>query len=159
MQAKRAAATTNPAIKAEYDKVMSDADAMGSKVSDVERAVATVREGITETIYGWFGLEGIREAKNHLGELGIAQFAIIAVAAAIAWITTWITDALTVDRKLSAIENLVDDGVDPRTAGDIIEKNPPTATGEFFGKFGLGLGIAGVAAVALYYMFEKKRGF
>lgn len=159
LERKRAAAATNPTIKREYDKVMSDADEMGAKVSDVERAVASVRTGIAETITGWFGLEGIREAKNHLQGLGIAQLAVLAVSAAVAWIATWISEAYVVDRKLTAIEGMINDGVDPRTAGDIIEKNPPTAAGEFFGKFGLGLGIAGAAAIALYYMFEKKRGF
>ena len=158
-----AAAASNPAIKAEYDKVMSDADQMGRRVSDVEAAVASVRSGIAETITGWLGLDGYRQsadlARNYLGELGIAQLAVLAVSAAVAWVATWLSEAYVVNRKLEAIEGMVRDGVDPRTAGDIVESKPPTVLTEFFGKFGLGLGIAAVAGVALYYTFEKKRGF
>lgn len=165
---KRQAAASNPKLQAEYDQVMESADNMGARVSDVEQAVAAVKTGISETIIGWgtsvFGLEGVNEAKRearaYLGELGIAQFAIVAVAAAIAWIGSWLADAYIVDRKLTAVENLTAQGVSVGEAGAIIaDKGAPSAIDIFAGKAGTGVALAGLAAVVLYFFFEKKRGF
>ncbi len=165
---KRQAAASNPKLQAEYDQVMDSADDMGARVSDVEKAVAAVKTGISETIIGWgtsvFGLEGVNEAKSearaYLGELGIAQFAIVAVAAAIAWIGSWLADAYIVDRKLTAVEQLHAQGVPIDEAGQIIaDKGAPSGIDIFFEKAGTGVALAGLAAVVLYFFFEKKRGF
>ena len=100
------------------------------------------------------------EARSYLGELGIAQFAIMAVAAAIAWLGSWLADAYTVDRKLTAVENMIAQGVDPRTAGELIaDKGDPGPMGALFGNLGTGLAVAGVVGLVLYFFMEKKRGF
>ncbi len=165
LRAKRQAAASNPELMAEYSEVMEGAEDMQAKVSDVERAVAAARSGVAETITSWFGLEGINVARNvarnaNLGELGIAQFAILAVAAAIAWIGTWLSKAYIVDRKLTAVETLNAQGVPISEAGKIIaEKGDPGPMGALFGNLGTGLAVAGVVGVVLYFFFEKKRGF
>jgi len=168
LRAKRQAASSNPQLQAEYDQVMESADNMGARVSDVEKAVAAVKTGIGESIIGWgtsvFGLEGMNEAKSearaYLGDLGIAQFAIVAVAAAIAWIGSWLADAYIVDRKLTAVEKLVAQGVPIDEAGNVIaDKGAPSGIDIFFEKAGTGVALAGIAAVVLYFFFEKKRGF
>lgn len=168
LREKRQAASSNPKLQAEYDQVMASADNMGAKVSDVEQAVAAVKSGIGETIIGWgtsvFGLEGVNDAKNdaraYLGELGIAQFAIVAVAAAIAWIGSWLADAYIVDRKLTAVETLHAQGVPIDEAGKIISEKPSGGPLDILaGRLGTGIALAGLAAVVLYFFFEKKRGF
>ena len=160
LRAKRQAAASNPELEAEYADVMEGAENIQSKVSDVERAVAVAKSGVYETVTGWFGLEGLRPTPERLGELGIAQFAVLAIAAAIAWIGTWLSKAYIVDRKLTAVETLTAQGVDINEAGAIIaEKGDPGPLGALFGNLGTGLAVAGVAAVVLYFFFEKKRGF
>jgi hypothetical protein len=160
LRAKRQAAASNPQLQGEYDQVMDRAEGMTAKVSDVEKAVASVREGVAETITGWFGLEGYRHAARKLGGLGLAPVLIAVVTAAIAWIGSWLADAYVVDRKLDAVENLTAQGVPISEAGAIIaERGDPGALEIFAGRAGMGVALAGLAAVVLYFFFEKKRGF
>ena len=158
---KRAAAVTNPALQAEYDDVMAQGESIGAKISDVERVTAQIREGIGERITSWFGLEGYNHAGRQLGQLGFIQFAAIAlVTAAIAWIGSWIGKAYIVDRKLDAVQGMINAGVSPREAGAIVEeKGDPGALALFAGNLGTGVAVAGVAALVLWFFLEKKRGF
>lgn len=164
LRAKRQAAASNPKLQAEYDEVMGQAENITAKVSDVERVVASVKEGIGGTITGLFGLEGIdmakREARSYLGDLGLPQLLIIGVAAAIAWIGSWLADAYIVDRKLTAVERLTAQGIPIDEAGKIISDKPDGGPLDILaGRVGTGIAIAGLAAVVLYFFFEKKRGF
>lgn len=164
LRAKRQAAASNPKLSAEYEKVMDDAETMTAKVSDVEKAVAAVRSGVAGTITGWFGLEGYRNGSRALGEhlhgLGFAPVIIAVVAAAVAWIGSWVAEAYVVNRKLDAVENLTEQGVPYSEAGQIIaDQGPPGALEIFAGRAGLGVALAGLAAVTLYFFFEKKKGF
>lgn len=161
LRAKRQAAVSDPRLQAEYEDVMSEAETMTAKASDVERLAAQVREGAASTILDWFGLEGYEHAKGKVQQLGILPvIAIAAVSAAIAWVGSWLGKAYIVDRKLDAVESLVDKGVDPRTAGGlVVEKGDPGPLGAFFGNLGTGVAVAGIAAVVLYFFFQKKRGF
>jgi hypothetical protein len=161
LRAKRQAAATNPALQREYDDVMSAGENIAVKISDVERVTAQVKGGVYETITGWFGLEGLNNAKQHLGQLGFVQvIAVVAVSAAIAWIAGWIGEAYIVDRKLESVERLIDNGVSPKDAGALVEeKGDPGPFAGLFENIGTGIAVAGVAAVLLYFFFEKKRGF
>lgn len=164
LRAKRQAAASNPQLSAEYADVMDKAEDMTAKVSDVEKAVAAVRSGVAGTITGWFGLEGFRNGQRALGEhlhgLGFAPVIIAVVAAAVAWIGSWVAEAYVVNRKLDAVESLTAQGVPYSEAGQIIvDQGPPGALEIFAGRAGLGVALAGLAAVTLYFFFEKKRGF
>jgi hypothetical protein len=164
LRGKRQAAASDPKLQAEYDQVMGQAESITAKVSDVERAVAAAKSGVYETVTGWFGLEGAdmvkREARAYLGDLGFPQLVIIAVAAAIAWIGSWMADAYIVDRKLTAVENLTAQGIPIDEAGKIISDKPDGGPLDILaGRVGTGIAIAGLAAVVLYFFFEKKRGF
>ena len=161
LRAKRLAAMGSPELKAEYDDVMGEANEIQGKISDVERYALAVREGAGGIIKGWFGLEGYNHAMRQLGNLGFVQvFAVAAVAAAIAWIGSWTAKAYIVDRKLTAVENLHAQGVPISEAGKIItEKGDPGPLDIFAGAAGTGVALAGLAAVVLYFFFEKKRGF
>lgn len=161
LRAKRQAAVSNPELQAEFDDVMGQAESITAKASDVERLTAQVRQGIGGTIKDWFGLEGYNHARQKVSQLGfLPVLAVAAVSAAIAWISTWISKAYVVDRKLTAVEKLTAQGVDPRVAGDLVaEKGDPGFMASLGGNLGTGLALAGVAAVVLYFFFEKKRGF
>jgi hypothetical protein len=161
LRTKRQAAVANPELQREYDDVMGQAESIQAKASDVERVAAQVREGMGDTIKSWFGLEGYEHARQKVSQLGfIPVLAVGLVAGAIAWISTWLSKAYVVDRKLDAVEALVDKGVDARTAGDMVaDKGDPGALSSFFGNLGTGVAVAGLAAVVLYFFFQKKRGF
>lgn len=161
LRAKRQAAASNPALQAEYDDVMNEGENIASKMSDVERITAQVKGGVYESVTGWFGLEGLNHAKQKLGQLGfLPVLAIGLVAGAIAWLGSWIVKGNIVDRKLTAVEGLIGQGVSPREAGALVEeKGDPGVFGNLFSNIGTGVAVAGVAAVLLYFFFEKKRGF
>jgi len=161
LRAKRQAAATNPALNAEYNDVMNEGENIATKMSDVERVTAQVRQGMAETITGWFGLEGYRTAARGLGQLGFVQLAAIAlVTGAIAWLGSWIVKGNIVDRKLTAVENMVAGGVSPTEAGALIaEKGDPGPLDALFGNIGTGIAVAGIGAMLLYFFMEKKRGF
>ena len=92
--------------------------------------------------------------------MSLAPVLIAVVTAAIAWIGSWLADAYVVDRKLDAVENLTAQGVPISEAGAIIaERGDPGALEIFAGRAGMGVALAGLAAVVLYFFFEKKRGF
>jgi len=161
LRAKRQAAASNPALNAEYNDVMNQAENITAKMSDVERITNQVRQGAAQTIKGWFGLEGYNTAARGLGQLGFIQLIAIAlVTGAVAWLGSWIVKGNIVDRKLTAVENLVAGGVSPAQAGKIIEeKGDPGPMAAFFGNMGTGVAVAGIAAMVLYFFVEKKRGF
>jgi len=161
LRAKRQAAASNPALNAEYNDVMNEGESIATKMSDVERVTAQVKQGMLETIGGWVGLEGVNQIKNHLGQLGFIQLAAIAlVTGAIAWLGSWIVKGNIVDRKLTAVENMVAGGVSPAEAGALIaEKGDPGPLDALFGNLGTGIAIAGGIAMLLYFFMEKKRGF
>jgi hypothetical protein len=161
LRAKRQAAASNPVLQAEYDDVMASGENIAGKMSDVERITAQVKGGVYESVTGWFGLEGLNHAKQQLGQLGfLPVLAIGLVAAAIAWLGSWIVKGNIVDRKLTAVESLIGQGVSPREAGALVEeKGDPGVFGNLFSNIGTGVAVAGVAAVLLYFFFEKKRGF
>ncbi len=161
LRAKRQAAQSNPALNAEYTDVMEQGENITTKISDVERAAAAVRKGLADTITGWFGLEGYQHAARQLGQLGVIQFAAIAlITAAVAWLGSWVVKGNIIDRKLTAVENLHAQGVSISDAGDIIaEKGDPGPLTALFGNIGTGVAVAGVAALVLYFFMEKKRGF
>jgi len=164
LRAKRQAALTNPALKAEYDSVMGEAEYLQAKASDVERAAATVRQGFAETIKSWLpgfsGAQFYRNARED-GQLGfLPVLAVMAVTAAIAWVGTWIVKGNIVDRKLTAVENLIGKGVSPTQAGALIEeRGDPGPLAALFGNLGTGIAVAGTVALVLYFFVEKKRGF
>lgn len=164
LRAKRLAAQADAKLYAEYIDVMDKAEDITGKVSDVEKVVAKVRSGAADTIKSWFGLEGYEHARqrvrSHMGEMGYIWIVVSVVSAAAAWIASWISEAYVVDRKLQAVENLTAQGVPISEAGKLIsDKSPEGALEIFAGKAGLGVALAGVAAVVLYFFFEKKRGF
>ena len=161
LRAKRQAAASNPALQAEYNDVMTEGENIAAKMSDVERVTNQVRQGLLETVGGWFGLEGYQKAARGLGQLGAIQVVLIAVVtAAIAWLGTWIVKGNIIDRKLTAVENMIAGGVDARTAGSIIEeKGDPGPFQALFGNIGTGIAVAGIGAMLLYFFMEKKRGF
>lgn len=161
LRAKRQAAATNAALLAEYTDVMNEAENITTKFSDVERVTNAVKGGIYETVTGWFGLEGVNNLKNNLGQLGFIQLAAVAlVTAAVAWLGTWIVKGNIMDRKLTAVENFIRDGVDPSTAGALVEeKGDPGPMAALFGNIGTGIAVAGIGAMLLYFFMEKKRGF
>lgn len=158
---KKIAAMGDPNLRREYDDVMGEANEIQDKISDVERMALGVREGAGGIIKGWFGLEGYNHAMRQLGQLGFVQvLAVGAVAAAIAWVGTWVSKAYILDRKLTAVENLHAQGVPISEAGKIItERGDPGPLDIFAGAAGTGVALAGLAAVVLYFFFEKKRGF
>lgn len=163
LRAKRQAAVSDGRLYAEYSKVMDDAEDMTAKVSDVENAVAKFKAGAGDTIKSWFGLEGYEHARRQLSGLGIAPvvwLAVSVVSAAVAWIGSWLSEAYVIDRKLTAVETLHAQGVPINEAGELVaDKSPAGALEIFAGKAGMGVALAGVAAVVLYFFFEKKRGF
>jgi hypothetical protein len=161
LRAKRQAAASNPALQAEYNDVMNQAENITSKMSDVERVTNAAKAGIYETVTEWFGLEGVNNLKRNLGELGFVYVAAIAlVAAAVAWLGTWVVKGQIMDRKLTAVENLIAGGVSPGEAGALIEeKGDPGPMAALFGNLGTGIAIAGGVAMLLYFFMEKKRGF
>ncbi len=161
LRAKRQAAQSNPELNAEYDDVMQQGENITTKISDVERAAAAVRKGLADTITGWFGLEGYHHAARQLGQLGVIQFAAIAlITAAVAWLGSWVVKGNIIDRKLTAVENLHAQGVSISDAGDIIaEKGDPGPLQALFGNIGTGIAVAGVVGLVLYFFMEKKRGF
>lgn len=161
LRAKRQAASTNPELLREYNDVIGQAENIQAKISDVERITAAAKSGVVESITSWFGLEGYNSAIRQPKQLGLLPvLAVAAVAAAVAWLGSWIIKGNIVDRKLTAVENMIDSGVDPRTAGALIEeKGDPGPFSEMFGNLGTGIAVAGVVAMALYFFVEKKRGF
>lgn len=161
LRAKRQAAASNPALQAEYDDVMASGENIATKMSDVERVTNAAKQGVYETVTGWFGLEGLNNMKSQLGQLGFIYVAAIAlVSAALAWLGTWIVKGNIMDRKLTAVENLIAGGVTPAEAGALIEeKGDPGPFAALFGNIGTGIAIAGIGAMLLYFFMEKKRGF
>lgn len=161
LRTKRQASLADPRLTAEYDDVMTKAEQLTTKASDVERIAAQVKSTTGNTIKSWFGLEGYNHAAQKLGSLGFVQvFAIAAIGAAIAYVSGWLGEAYIVDRKLTAVESLVDKGVDPRTAGGlVVDKGDPGPFAGMFDNIGTGVAVAGIAAVVLYFFFQKKRGF
>ena len=161
LRAKRQAAASNAALNAEYNDVMNEGEKIATKISDVERVTNQVKQGMVETITGWFGLEGVNHLKNQLGGLGFIQLAAIAlVTGAIAWLGSWIVKGNIVDRKLTAVENMVAGGVSPAEAGALIEeRGDPGPLDALFGNLGTGIAVAGVVGLVLYFFMEKKRGF
>jgi len=161
LRAKRQAAASNPALNAEYNDVMNEGENIATKISDVERITNQVKGGVYETVTGWFGLEGLNHAKQELGQLGfLPVLAIGLVAGAIAWLGSWIVKGNIVDRKLTAVENLIAGGVSPTQAGALIEeKGDPGPFDALFGNIGTGIAVAGIGALLLYFFMEKKRGF
>lgn len=164
LRAKRQAAVTNPELQKEFDDVMGQAESIQAKASDVEKVAQQVREGIAGTITSWlpdFSLEGVYRQQRAQGNLGfLPVLAVAAVSAAIAWISTWISKAYIVDRKLESVEKLTAQGVDPRVAGGLVaDKSEPGFLSSLGGNLGTGLALAAGAAVVLYFFFEKKRGF
>lgn len=163
LRAKRQAAQANARLHAEYTDVMEEAEDITGKVSDVERLAAQVREQMAGSVLSVFGLEGYnaikRVAKNNAGGLGFIQFAAIAlVSGAIAWLGTWITKAVIVDRKLTAVESMVSQGVDPAEAGEIIaERGDPGALQIFAGQAGTGVALAALVGVALFFLMPRGR--
>lgn len=161
LRAKRQAAATNAALNAEYNDVMNEGEKIATKMSDVERVTSQVKQGMLETIGGWIGLEGVNDLKREVGQLGFIQLAAVAlVTAAIAWLGSWIVKGNIVDRKLTAVENMVASGVSPREAGALIEeRGDPGPLNALFGNLGTGVAVAGIVAMVLYFFMEKKRGF
>ena len=164
LRAKRQAAATNPALLAEYNDVMGEAENITAKISDVERVTNAVSAGVTETIKSWlpdWSLSGFYQDSRANGELGfLPVLAVGLVAGAIAWLGSWIVKGNIVDRKLTAVENLIADGVSPAQAGALVEeKGDPGPFAAMFGNIGTGIAVAGIAAMVLYFFVEKKRGF
>lgn len=161
LRAKRQAASTNPELLREYNDVIGEAENIQAKISDVERISAAAKSGVVESITSWFGLEGYNGAIRQPDQLGfLPVLAVAAVAAAIAWLGSWIIKGNIVDRKLTAVENMIDSGVDPATAGSLIEeRGDPGPLALFAGNLGTGVAVAGIVAMALYFFVEKKRGF
>ena len=154
LRAKRQAASASPELQREYSDVMGEADTVVAKMSDVERVVGAVRETVT----GWFGVEGYRQAGRTLMGLGALPLLPIAlITAAIAWITGWLGKAYLLDRKLTSVETMIAGGVDPSEAGRVVHGDE---NGGFFA--GLGgelapLALAGVAIAAVYFMSQRGR--
>ena len=118
LRTKRQAAASNAALNTEYNDVMNEGERIAAKISDVERVTNQVKQGMAETIGGWFGLEGVNHLKQNLGQLGFIQIAALAlVTGAIAWLGSWIVKGNIVDRKLTAVENMIAGGVSPAQAG------------------------------------------
>lgn len=161
LRAKRQAAASNASLNAEYNDVMNEGENIASKMSDIERVTNQVKQGMLETVGGWFGLEGVNHLKGQLGQLGFVYLAAIAlVSAAVAWLGSWIVKGQIIDRKLSAVENLIAGGVSPAQAGALIEeKGDPGPLDALFGNLGTGIAVAGVIGMLLYFFMEKKRGF
>ena len=164
LRAKRQAAASNPALQAEYNDVMGEAENITAKISDVERVTNAVSSGVAETIKSWlpdWSLSGFYQEQRADGHLGfLPVLAVGLVAAAIAWLGSWIVKGNIIDRKLSAVENLIAGGVSPAQAGALIEeKGDPGPFAALFGNIGTGIAVAGIGAMLLYFFMEKKRGF
>lgn len=161
LREKRLAANADARLRAEYDDVMGEAEQITGKVSDVEKAVAAIRSGVAEKIVSWlpesWGLNDYQE-RMRLGALGVAPVVVALVSAAVAWISTWLSKAYMLDRKLDAVERMIAEGTDPRTAGDIVAtRGAPGPFDILAGKAGTGIALAAVAAVALFFLMPRGR--
>lgn len=151
----RQAAARDPESLKEWNELMGEAEGVTAKVSDVEQAINDAKSWAGS----FFGIDEYKANMRELGTLGLAPIVIALIAGAIAWISTWLTKAYTLDRKLTYQENLIAQGVSPERAASTASEE----SGGFFEQIGSGIGnavaLAGLAAVLLYFFFEKKRGF
>lgn len=152
LRAKRALAAQDPQALQEWNALMGEAESVTAKVSDVEYAINQAKSWTS----GFFGIDNMRAG---FGDLGLLPFVIAAVAGAIAWLGSWILKGNALDRKLDSLDSMISQGFSPAQAAAALTEQEPTFLTELGGGLGKGLAFAGLAAVVLYFVFEKKRGF
>lgn len=153
---KRAAAMRDPKLQAEWNALIGEAAKVEVKISDTQKAINSA----VTWVGGFFGIDNVQNSmRNGFGELGLWPYVIALVAGAVAWLTSWIGKGYILDRKLDSVESLVGQGYSPSQAASVVNAEQGTFLTELGGGLGKGLAFAGVAAMVLYFFFEKTRGF
>ena len=142
-------AMQTPDTQRSYNRVMGG----GQRITGtIEGAATTVKSAV-----GWagslFGMDNVRERVN-LGALGIWPIAI--VAAAIAAIAIWLSEAYVEINKLESMKEMIREGTAPSVAGEIVRSGGGDTFGTAFGsEIGKAVAIAGVAAIGIWFVMRR----
>ena len=139
LRSQEAAARTSAALSAEYDEVMARASSLRATIADylgrIDAAVQWLK-GAGAWISEAFGLNG-------LGALP-ALIGIGAIAAALAAVTKFLTDAWALSKRIEEQQRLEARGLSPQDAAAVIERTTTASASSQWLKW-----LAGAAAVGV----------
>ncbi len=106
----------SPEDRNEYNRLISQGNVLNKSID----AITGTIDSVVQKAKGWFewafGLDG----NPNLGVLPLLPVA--AITAFLGLAAKWITDAYVIDRKLSVLERLVEDGMDPERAKQVVKE-------------------------------------
>ena len=137
-------AMSTPATRESYNRVMYS----GQNITgNIENAADRIQAAIS-----WGAMSGIQP--KQLGGLGVWPIAII--AAAIAAVTMWLSDAGVEIYKLENMKAMIGEGMTPTAAKDLVGTGG--GFGESFGaELGKAAGFAAVIGLGVWYLMKKGR--
>lgn len=138
-------AASRPALSARYRALVSRASTIRSTVADIKAKL--------ESAVDWFRSIGAAVGLNGLGVLPILGIA--AIAAAIALITKWTTDAAVFFRAVNEQRRLEAAGVAPERAAEIVRETAAAARGAGLDKW---LPLVLLAGVGWFAWSQMQRG-
>ena len=131
LDSKQGAEAVNlPEFKAEYEALMDRGLSIKGTVENVTAIidrVANAYDGVKVWINDTFGLDGIQ--RNSMGALPIL-IPVAAIAISLAAMGKWVTDAYQLNKRLDAVQRLIDNGTAPGLAVQMINATMPKG---FFG--------------------------
>lgn len=130
---------------ASYNRVMGSGQSITENIEDT---ADRIREAVS-----WGAMSGIQVNPGQLGALGLLPVAII--AAAIAAMGIWLSDAYVEIRKLESIKTMIGEGTDPKTAGDIVRGDGGGFGGAFGSELGKAAGFAAIVGIGIWYLMRK----
>lgn len=139
-------AMSTAATRDSYNKVMYS----GQNITgNIENAADRIQAAIS-----WGAMSGIEP--KQLGGLGIWPIAII--AAAIAAMSMWLTDAGVEVYKLENMKAMIGKGMSPTAARDVVQSGGGGGFGTAFGtELGKAAGFAAVVGLGVFYLMKKGR--
>lgn len=142
-------ARSNPAEYQKYREYVASGE-------NIKRRIQQITGGV-DSVVSWFTSLFDGNTARDAGQLGILPLIPIAIiTASLAWMGSWIKDALAFNRRMDAIANLESRGVSPGEAAKIINKSMPGGFMETLAKevktpIVIGLGLFGI------YLILKKQ--
>ncbi len=142
----------DPAIKKEYDALMGRGMNIKSSVETVTGLIdkaANVYDNVKEWVGDTFSLGA---TPRHLGALPLL-IPVATIGVSVAAMTKWIADAYQLNKRLEGIQRLIDQGIKPAEAADIIKRTMPSG---LFGALPAMIAPLGFAAV-IFFLYSQGR--
>lgn len=119
-------ARTDSSAAIRWDNLMGAAVAIRDRIAYLT--------GLIDSVFNWFSSNGSEppQTVQGLGQLGVLWLPVAVIAAAVAVIVSWISDAYIEVEQLEAVKELIDRGVTPAEAWRLVREKEKGIIGSFF---------------------------